>query len=222
MILGYGQLGMSKRAVSWFHRMQECDSEPDAVTFVAMLSACSYAGLVDEGLHIFELMESKYKIQPSTEHYCFVADMLCRVGWMVEAYEFVQKIGEEGNVLEIWGSLGACRLHGKSELHGIQFEGMESYLIDMYAKSGLIKASQQIFERNHPGDRDQATWKCYDCWEQMLHGLQNSTRAYSRSSASSSAMGQHDHGVAREVDAIYRLLPVCASVPMRDLRGYST
>ncbi|KAJ0088204.1 hypothetical protein Patl1_33078 [Pistacia atlantica] len=52
--------------------------------------------------------------------------------------------------------------------------------------------------------------------EQMLHGLQNSTRAYSRSSASSSAMGQHDHGVAREVDAIYRLLPVCASVPLRD------
>ncbi|KAJ0011248.1 hypothetical protein Pint_32814 [Pistacia integerrima] len=42
--------------------------------------------------------------------------------------------------------------------HGIQFEGMESYLIDMYAKSGLIRASQQNFERNHTGDRDQATW----------------------------------------------------------------
>ncbi|KAJ0027718.1 hypothetical protein Pint_36481 [Pistacia integerrima] len=116
MILGYGQHGMSKRAVSWFYRMQECDSEPDAVTFVVVLSACSYAGLVDEGLHIFELMESKYKIQPSTENYCCVADMLCRVGRIVEAYEFVQKLGEEGNVLEIWGSPGACRLHGKSEL----------------------------------------------------------------------------------------------------------
>ncbi|KAJ0027240.1 hypothetical protein Pint_36509 [Pistacia integerrima] len=56
--------------------MQECDIEPDAITFVAVLSACSYAGLDDEGLQIFELMESKYKIQPSTEHYCCVADML--------------------------------------------------------------------------------------------------------------------------------------------------
>ncbi|KAJ0028330.1 hypothetical protein Pint_36513 [Pistacia integerrima] len=42
--------------------------------------------------------------------------------------------------------------------HGIQFEGTESYLIDRYAKSGLIRASQQNFERNHTGDTDQATW----------------------------------------------------------------
>ncbi|KAJ0087956.1 hypothetical protein Patl1_33168 [Pistacia atlantica] len=48
--------------------------------------------------------------------------------------------------------------------HGIHFEGMESYLIDMYAKSGLIRASQQNFERNHLGDRDQVHLECYDCW----------------------------------------------------------
>ncbi|KAJ0088209.1 hypothetical protein Patl1_33072 [Pistacia atlantica] len=63
-------------ALSLFRRMQECYIEPDAVTFVAVLSACSYADLVDEGLQIFELIESKYKIQPSTEHYCCVVDML--------------------------------------------------------------------------------------------------------------------------------------------------
>ncbi|KAJ0087599.1 hypothetical protein Patl1_33198 [Pistacia atlantica] len=149
MILGYGQHGMSERALSLFHKMQECDIEPDAVTFVAVLSACSYAGLVDEGLQIFELMESKYKIQPSTEHYCCVADMLGRVGRVVEAYEFVQKLGEEGNVLEIWGSLlGACRLHGKSELGEVvakklleldtrnRMTGYHVLLSNIYAKEG--------------------------------------------------------------------------------------
>lgn len=117
MILGYGQHGMSERALSLFRSMKGCGIEPDAITFVAVLSACSYAGLVDEGLQIFDLMQQEYKIQPSTEHYCCVADMLGRVGKVVEAYEFVKELGEEGNVLEIWGSLlGSCRLHGHSEL----------------------------------------------------------------------------------------------------------
>ncbi|KAJ4705639.1 Pentatricopeptide repeat-containing protein [Melia azedarach] len=117
MIVGYGQHGMSDRALSLFHSMKGCGVEPDAITFVAVLTACSYAGLVDEGLQIFDLMKREYKIRPSTEHYCCVADMLGRVGRVVEAYEFVKELGDEGNVMEIWGSLlSACRLHGQSEL----------------------------------------------------------------------------------------------------------
>ncbi|KAJ9185142.1 hypothetical protein P3X46_004804 [Hevea brasiliensis] len=117
MILGYGQHGMGERALSLFHSMQKSGIEPDAVTFVVVLSACSYAGLVDEGLQIFESMKREFKIQPSIQHYCCVADMLGRVGKVIEAYEFVKQLGEEGNVMEIWGSLlGACRLHGPIEL----------------------------------------------------------------------------------------------------------
>lgn len=117
MILGYGQHGMGERALSLFHSMQKFRVEPDAVTFVAVLSACSYSGLVDEGLQIFDLMEKEYNIQPSTEHYCCVADMLGRIGKVFEAYEFIKQLGEKGNVPEIWGSLlGACRLHGESDL----------------------------------------------------------------------------------------------------------
>ncbi|KAI3428862.1 VQ domain-containing protein [Psidium guajava] len=46
MILGYGQHGMGERAVSLFHSMKGLGIKPDAITFVAVLSACSYAGLV--------------------------------------------------------------------------------------------------------------------------------------------------------------------------------
>ncbi|CAK7340374.1 unnamed protein product [Dovyalis caffra] len=114
MILGYDQHGMGERAVSLFHSMQKSGIEPDAIT---ILSACSNSGLVDEGLQIFKSIEEDFKIQPSTLHHCCVADMLGRVGGVVEAYEFVKQLGEAGNVLEIWGSLlGACRLHGHVEL----------------------------------------------------------------------------------------------------------
>lgn len=117
MILGYGQHGMGERALSLYYSMQGYGIKPDAITFVAVLSACSYAGLVDEGLHIFQSMRKDYVIQPLTVHYCCVADILGRAGRVVEAYEFVKGLGEEGNVPEIWGSLlGACRIHDQYEL----------------------------------------------------------------------------------------------------------
>ncbi|CAK7328342.1 unnamed protein product [Dovyalis caffra] len=75
MILGCGQHGMGERALSLFHSMQKSGIEPDAITFVAILSACNHSGLVHE-----ELMG------------------------VVEAYDFVKQLGEAGNVLEIWGS----------------------------------------------------------------------------------------------------------------------
>ncbi|XP_048321787.2 pentatricopeptide repeat-containing protein At3g22150, chloroplastic [Ziziphus jujuba] len=164
MILGYGQHGMGGRALSLFYSMQGCGIKPDAITFVAVLSACSYAGLVDEGLNIFQSMKKEYGIQPSTAHYCCVADMLGRVGRVVEAYEFVKGLGEEGNIPEIWGSLlGACRIHDQFELGKVVAEkllGMEAgngntgyhvLLSNMYADEGkwenVDKVRKQMREK---------------------------------------------------------------------------
>lgn len=164
MILGYGQHGMGERALSLFHSMQGSGIKPDAVTFVAVMSACSYVGLVDEGLKIFESMGNEYNINPSTEHYCCVADMLGRAGRVFEAYEFVKGLGEEGDVLEIWGSLlGACRIHEQFELGEVVAKkllemetrnGMTGYhvlLSNMYAKEGnwenVDKVRKQMREK---------------------------------------------------------------------------
>lgn len=149
MILGYGQHGMGERALSLYHSMQGFGVKPDAITFVAVLSACSYAGLVNDGLCIFQSMKKEHNIQPQTAHYCCVTDMLGRVGRVVEAYEFVKGLGEEGNVVEIWGSLlGACRIHEQFELGKVVAEkllemekgnGISGYhvlLSNMYAEEG--------------------------------------------------------------------------------------
>lgn len=117
MILGYGQHGMGEKAIALFHSMKECGISPDAITIVAVLSACSYTGLINEGLEIFESMEGEYGIKPSKEHFACVVDMLGRVGKVVEAYEFAQRLGKEGNALGIWGSLlSACKIHQEFEL----------------------------------------------------------------------------------------------------------
>lgn len=133
MILGYGQHGMGESALSMFHSMQKSGIKPDAVTFVAVLSACSYAGLVNEGLQIFESMRTVYNIQPSTEHFCCVADMLGRIGRVDEAYEFVTGLGEQGNAMEIWGSLlAACRIHKQFELGKV----VAKKLLEMEKRNG--------------------------------------------------------------------------------------
>ncbi|XP_022771782.1 pentatricopeptide repeat-containing protein At3g22150, chloroplastic-like [Durio zibethinus] len=152
MILGYAQHGMCEQALSLFRLMQASSIQPDAITFVAVLSACGYAGLVDEGLYIFKSMEREFNIQPSTEHYCCVADMLGKIGRVDEAYEFVKQLGEECNSLEIWGSLlAACRLHQKSDLGEVVAKkllqmdigkstiGYHVLLSNMYAEEGNWK-----------------------------------------------------------------------------------
>ncbi|XP_024995880.1 pentatricopeptide repeat-containing protein At3g22150, chloroplastic [Cynara cardunculus var. scolymus] len=149
MIMGYGQHGMGKKSLDLFNSMRESGIQPDSVTIVAVLCACSYAGLVDEGLQLFESMEVKYKIVPSLEHYCCVVDMLGRVGRVSEAYEFVKGLGEKGNVLRIWGSLlGSCRIHGEFQLGKVVAEkllemgvgnksaGYHVLLSNIYAEEG--------------------------------------------------------------------------------------
>lgn len=95
MMLGYGLHGMGKKALALFYSLRENGLKLDVVTFVAILSACSYTGLVDEGLQIFELMDKEYGIQPSAEHYACVVDMLGRVGRLDEAHNFAKQLGEE-------------------------------------------------------------------------------------------------------------------------------
>lgn len=159
MILGYGQHGLGEKALNLFYSMRECDISPDPITMVAVLSACSYTGLVDEGLRIFESMEKEYGICPSSEHYCCITDMLGRVGRVIEAYKFVTNLGEEGNVMGIWGSLlAACRTHGEFQLGKIvakkffemeKIHNMSGYhilLSNMYAEEGNWESVNRVRE----------------------------------------------------------------------------
>ncbi|KAJ0087686.1 hypothetical protein Patl1_33090 [Pistacia atlantica] len=210
----------------------------DAILFYAQMKECAHYTLCDNYTYssAFKACAATHNFRVGKAVHCYFVRGLLNPSRIV--YNYLLNMYSTCLSSVVDSEIGGCGYYDFDySKHGIQFEGMESYLIDMYAKSGLIKASQQIFERNHPGDRDQATWNAMiagytqnglveEAFITYLNRpyliVQNSTRAYSRSSASSSAMGQHDRGVAREVDAIYCVLPVCASVPLRDLRGYST
>ncbi|KAG0451049.1 hypothetical protein HPP92_026616 [Vanilla planifolia] len=112
MITGFGMHGEGRRALELFEEMNATGVEPNAVTFVGLLYACSHSGLVDEGRRLFKSMVHVYKIEPKHEHYGCMVDLLGRAKLVQEAIELIDSMPFPPNVVE-WGSLlGACQNHG--------------------------------------------------------------------------------------------------------------
>lgn len=111
MITGYAQHGLGQEALNVFHEMCSSGVSPDNVTFVGVLSACSYSGKVKQGLEFFETMKNKYQVEVGIEHYACMVDLLGRAGKVNEAMKLIQSMPMEADAI-IWGALlGACRIH---------------------------------------------------------------------------------------------------------------
>lgn len=116
MINGLALHGLGREALARFHLMQRIDLQPDDITFIGVLTACSHAGLVQDGKKYFHEMKALHGIRPKLEHYGSMVDLLCRAGYLTEAREFIRVMPLEPNGA-IWGSmLGACRVYNNIEL----------------------------------------------------------------------------------------------------------
>lgn len=116
IISAYGMRGHGTEAVNLFESMREQGLEPDSIAFVAILAACSHAGLLDVGKRYFDCMTSRYQITPKAEHYTCMVDLLGRAGCISEAYDFIMAMPIEPNE-RVWGALlGACRIHSNMDI----------------------------------------------------------------------------------------------------------
>ncbi|KAG8074799.1 hypothetical protein GUJ93_ZPchr0006g44567 [Zizania palustris] len=123
MIAGLASHGRASEAIALFKEMVSRENvEPNHVTFIGVLTACSHAGLVGEGQNYFAQMKDKYGVLPSADHYTCMVDLLGRAGLVDEALDLVRSmtVKPHGGV---WGALlGACRIHGKSEIAKVAAE----------------------------------------------------------------------------------------------------
>ncbi|KAI4348053.1 hypothetical protein L6164_008814 [Bauhinia variegata] len=111
LISAYGMTGQGGTAVPLFSKMQDSGLNPDSIALVAILSACSHSGLLDEGKYYFKQMTNDYKITPRIEHFACMVDLLGRAGQVDEAYNFIKKMPMEPNE-RVWGALlSACRIY---------------------------------------------------------------------------------------------------------------
>ncbi|KAH0450847.1 hypothetical protein IEQ34_021539 [Dendrobium chrysotoxum] len=116
IIQGLASNGQGEEALRFFSLMLEADFQPNYLTFIAVLSACSHAGLVDEGKRFFHSMSYIYDIEPRIEHYGIMVDIFGRSGMIQEAYNFVIEMPIKPNAI-IWRTLlASCKIHKNVEI----------------------------------------------------------------------------------------------------------
>lgn len=119
MIHASGMHGCGKEAIELFDRMEMENTQPDHVTFLALLYACSHSGMIDEGKKYLQIMKENYNLEPWPEHYACVVDLLGRANRLKEAYQFVKSMPVEPNAVVWCALLGACHVHSNEELGNI-------------------------------------------------------------------------------------------------------
>lgn len=116
MVLGLSVNGKCREALNLFDSMCSAGVKPDDVVFIAVLSACTHGGFVEDGKRIFGRMVQEFGIKPRIEHYGCMVDLLGRAGKLEEALRFVESMHLEPNAV-VWATLlGSCKIHGNGNL----------------------------------------------------------------------------------------------------------
>ncbi|KAI3457294.1 hypothetical protein Pfo_013957 [Paulownia fortunei] len=97
LISAYALQGQAKKALEMFEQMEATNVKADEITFLGVLKACSHAGLADEAKMYFARMHDDYGVEPNSDHYACLVDVLSRAG-------------------SLGALLGACRTYGEVEL----------------------------------------------------------------------------------------------------------
>ncbi|GLU13201.1 hypothetical protein SLE2022_298460 [Rubroshorea leprosula] len=156
IITMYAYHGEAKEALRMFDRMIEGGIKPNYITFVGVLSACTHAGLVEQGLQHFESMPA-FGVEAGIEHYASVVSLLGLAGKLYEAKELIQKMPIEPAAV-VWRSLlSACRIAGNVELGkyaadmAISLDPMDSgsytLLSNIFASKGMWADVKKVREK---------------------------------------------------------------------------
>ncbi|KAH0919220.1 hypothetical protein HID58_026880 [Brassica napus] len=109
MISGYATNGYGSEAIELFKQMSV---RPTRITFMGVLTACNYCGLVEEGRKLFEAMKLDNGFVPDREHYSCMVDLLARAGYLEEAMDLVEEMPLEADA-SMWSSvLRGCVANG--------------------------------------------------------------------------------------------------------------
>ncbi|KAJ7564367.1 hypothetical protein O6H91_02G014100 [Diphasiastrum complanatum] len=113
LIAAHAHIGLGKSALEDLGQMQWEGVNPDAIALVSVLSACSHAGLVDEGCQYFYSIGME---TVSTEQYGCLIDLLARAGQLDEVKFVLTRMRIKPDAVMCMTLLDACRMHGDTEL----------------------------------------------------------------------------------------------------------
>ncbi|KAK9124677.1 hypothetical protein Sjap_014279 [Stephania japonica] len=154
IISAYAQHGFASKALQSFKKMEVSGIKANSVTLLCVLFACSHVGMIEEGIHYFQIMEEKYGIVPEMEHYACIVDLYGRVGHLDDAIDFINNMPIEPTDM-IWQTLlGACRVHRNVELGGmaarkilsVRPDDSAAYVLlsNTYSEKGILESGLSL------------------------------------------------------------------------------
>ncbi|CAI9118026.1 OLC1v1019527C1 [Oldenlandia corymbosa var. corymbosa] len=160
IICGSAYHGKAEKSLAMFENMRLTDVKANQVTFVGVLSACSHAGLVEQGKSYFHAMKNDYSLLPLAEHYTCVVDLLGRFGLIDDALHILDQMKADGFEVpaSVWGALlGACRMHKNLKVGEVAGErmlelepsnsGMYMMLAEMFLSDGRRRDAEKMWVR---------------------------------------------------------------------------
>lgn len=122
IISAYSMHGLGIEALQVFENMRGTEIKPNQLTFVAVLSACSNSGSLDQGQAYFTSMQKDYGIEPCMEHYTCMVSLFGRLGHLEMALKMIEEIPNEPSVMAWRALLGSCVAHKNLELGRVAAE----------------------------------------------------------------------------------------------------
>lgn len=181
MIEGFGTHGLGFEALRMFEMMLESGVQPNNVTFLSLLSACSHSGLVREGCEVFHSMKWRFGIEPDLNHHTCMVDLLGRAGKLREALTLMIKLVVLSDS-RIWGALlAACRIHEDKKVGEYVAEKLmelEPDNVGYYTIWSNIEASterwgevEEVRREMHERDlKKKPGWSCIEV-KGVIHGF---------------------------------------------------
>ncbi|XP_062203713.1 pentatricopeptide repeat-containing protein At4g16835, mitochondrial-like [Phragmites australis] len=118
VIQGLGQNGLGRQALAVAERALE-QKMYNGNTFIVILTSCSHAGLVTEGLGYFDAMTEKHCVERTLDHYISAIDLLGRAGRLEKAYDLLRSMPFTPNAVAWSTLLHSCLAHKNSVLGSI-------------------------------------------------------------------------------------------------------
>ncbi|KAL6575279.1 hypothetical protein OROMI_012564 [Orobanche minor] len=116
LISAYGLHGDAEEALNVFYEMQRSGIKADGVIYLAVLSTCNHAGLVDEGKRVFDQALRDKNVYLAMEHYACYADLLGRADMLEDAYDAVCGMPMRPSSKILSSLVSACKLHGRLDI----------------------------------------------------------------------------------------------------------
>ncbi|KAK8531853.1 hypothetical protein V6N13_131211 [Hibiscus sabdariffa] len=154
MVSAYSIHGQGKMALQLFEKMKRGGVAVDEITILAVLQACCYTGLWQDGLCIFNEMELNYGITPLVEHFACTVDLLGRAGRLSDATNLINSSPFQDSPL-LWRTLvNASKLQGDLDyavlaseiLLNLSPEEAGSYILvsNTYAGSRMLDEAAKV------------------------------------------------------------------------------